>query len=106
MKEMNTTELVQWVNTFIRNNNVHGFYVSTPWKHKRLEILYQQNNECQVCKAKGLYSKADTVHHIKYLRKHPELALTDINLMALCYNCHFEIHHKNKPKLQLNEEKW
>ncbi|HCO73445.1 MAG TPA: HNH endonuclease [Clostridium sp.] len=80
--------------------------LSTPWKHKRLEILYQQNNECQVCKANGLYSKADTVHHIKYLRKHPELALTDSNLMALCDNCHFEIHHKNKPKLQLNEEKW
>jgi len=105
-KDMNNTELVQWVNTFIRNNNVHGFYVSTPWKHKRLKILNEYKNECQICKSKGLYTKADTVHHIKYLRKHPELALTDSNLMALCDDCHYDIHHRNEYKIQLNEERW
>ncbi len=32
------------------------------------------------------------VHHIKHLQDYPELALTDSNLMPLCFDCHKEMH--------------
>ncbi len=53
-----------------------------------------------------MYNKADTVHHIKHLRKYPTLALKDDNLVSLCSNCHYEIHHTIIYKEQLNEERW
>jgi 5-methylcytosine-specific restriction endonuclease McrA len=44
-----------------------------------------------------------TVHHKKYLRKFPELAMDYDNLELLCDECHYEEHHKRE---QLNEERW
>lgn len=104
--KINNEELVKWIISIIKNNNIHSFYISTSWKKKRLEILERDKNECQICKSKGLAEKADTVHHIKYLRRHPELALDDDNLMSVCDSCHWDIHHKVELKKQLNEEKW
>ncbi|MDU2670603.1 MAG: HNH endonuclease signature motif containing protein [Clostridium sp.] len=103
---MDTQQLVKLIKMFIKNNNVHGFYVSTMWKHKRRDILLRDNNECQMCKDKGGYSTANTVHHIKHLRSNPELALEDDNLISLCDSCHWDIHHIYEQKEQLNEEKW
>ncbi|WP_373419508.1 HNH endonuclease [Sporanaerobacter sp. PP17-6a] len=45
-----------------------------------------------------MYVPATTVHHIKTVREYPWLALTKANLMAICEECHYQIHHKNKPK--------
>lgn len=103
---MGTNELVQWINYLIQHNNIKAFYNSTLWEHIREEVLNEQHHECQLCKAKGLYSEAVTVHHIKYLRKHPELALTKSNLMAVCKDCHYNIHHRAETKPQLNIERW
>lgn len=103
---MNISELVQWINSLIKHNNIHAFYVNGIWLKVRDEVLNEQHHECQICKAKGIYSEAVTVHHIKYLRQHPELALTKSNLMAVCKDCHYNIHHKYKPKPQLNIERW
>lgn len=103
---MEVMELVQWINTLIQNDNIKAFYNSALWKHVREEVLGEQHHECQVCKSKGLYSEAVTVHHIKYLRKHPELAVTKGNLMSVCKDCHYDIHHKVQPKTKLNTEKW
>lgn len=104
---MTANELVIWIKELIEQDNVHSFYISKKiWKPKRKAILKRDNNECQVCKKKGLYRSADTVHHIKHLRKHPELALTDSNLISLCESCHYDIHHRIENKSQLNEEKW
>ncbi|WP_143316874.1 HNH endonuclease signature motif containing protein [Clostridium sp. HBUAS56017] len=107
---MDEIELIKWITKLIRDNNIHGFYVSTAWKHLRLEVLDEQNHECQMCKAKGEYSKATTVHHIKHVNKHPQLALTKSNLMAVCKECHNELHPEKrrnyKPKVLLNEERW
>lgn len=101
---LSDTELVLWINKLIKDDNLKVFYNSALWEHVREEVLIEQHYECQVCKEKGLYTPAVTVHHIKYLRLHPELALTKSNLKAVCDICHYEIHHQ--PKIQLNIERW
>lgn len=103
---MDTSELVQWINKLIQHHNIKAFYNSSMWLDIRADVLDEQHHECQRCKAKGLYSKAVTVHHIKYLRKHPELARTKSNLESICDECHFEEHHKHEAKPQLNIERW
>jgi len=92
---MTQTELVNWINALIKHNNIKAFYNSALWEHVRQEVLSEQHYECKRCKDKGKYSKAVTVHHKHYLRKHPELALTKSNLEAICGDCHFEEHHKH-----------
>lgn len=103
---MDTVELVQWINKLIQYNNIKAFYNSALWQHLRHEVLDEQHHECQICKGKGLYNKAETVHHIKYVRQHPELALTRVNLMSVCEECHYNIHHRAESKPQLNVERW
>jgi len=76
------------------------------WRVPRAEVLHDQHNECQLCKGNGLVETATTVHHIKHLRQHPELALTKSNLMAVCKECHYKIHHNLIVKQQLNVERW
>jgi 5-methylcytosine-specific restriction enzyme A len=103
---MEEIELVQWITMLYRHNKIVVFYKSAPWRHLRAEVLNEQHNECQMCKNNGLFEPATMVHHIKYVRQHPQLALTKSNLMALCDECHYQIHHTVKYKEQLNEEKW
>ncbi|MBV4424912.1 HNH endonuclease [Clostridium tyrobutyricum] len=110
---MDTIQLVQWINSLIKYHNIKAFYNSALWIHIRQEVLAEQHYECQVCKSKGAYSIAETVHHIQFLRKHPELALTKSNLLAVCKKCHNELHpekHKwmnmKKKDRFINEEKW
>lgn len=107
---MNEIELINWIIGLINNNNIHAFYVSGQWKKLREEVLKEANNECQICKSKGKVSIATTVHHIKHLKKNPELALTKSNLMPVCNECHNvlhpEKHFKYKKKILLNEERW
>lgn len=74
-------------------------------------MLEEQNNECQLCKSRGIYAEANTVHHIKHLKEYPWLALTKSNLMSVCRACHNELHpekqkYKFKRKEPINEEKW
>lgn len=76
------------------------------WRSLRAEVLVEQHNECQLCKANGLVEVAVTVHHMKYVRHHPELALTKDNLMCVCKECHYQIHHHLIVKKQLNIERW
>ena len=106
---MDTIELINWITKLIKENNINTFYVSRPWKKLRQEVINQSNKECQLCKAKGKVSTATTVHHIKHLKDHPELALTRSNLMAVCKECHNELHpekHSYKFKEVINEERW
>lgn len=90
--------------------NVYKFYKSGEWIRKRKEILKRDKNECQVCKAKGKVHKGECVHHIKHLRKQPRLALTNSNLITLCYTCHNQKHPEklnNKIKKHfINLERW
>lgn len=94
----------------IKQGNTTKFYKSADWLNKRDEILKRDNYECQKCKAKGKFHKAQCVHHKKHLRKSPELALTDSNLISLCNACHNEEHPeklcKSVKKGFMNKERW
>ena len=86
------------------------FYKTKTWQNKRDEILERDNYECQMCKDKGRYTSATTVHHIQHYKDCPELALTDSNLVSLCDACHNVVHpeklesvHKKK---EIHKEKW
>ena len=86
------------------------FYLCKDWKKKRKEVLRRDHYECQRCKRNHKVSKATTVHHIKHLKEHPELALDDDNLESLCGDCH-NLEHPEKLKdfcksKRWNDEKW
>lgn len=110
----------QKIQRLIAAGRVHEFYTSAPWLHVRAEALSLDRNECQKCKARGLYRRATLVHHVKHLRDRPDLALSlwDIHpdgirerqLISLCDDCHAEEHperlmHREK-KQPLTEERW
>ena len=106
-KLINQQDLIKWIAAM---QDVHQFYKSTVWKHKRKEILRRDNFECQMCKKAGKYSGAVVVHHIKHLKDCPALALTDSNLISLCADCHNIVHPEKqkrwKKRTLLNEERW
>jgi len=113
----NLEEVGRWVRSLIDSNNLHMFYTCSEWLHLRDEVLEEYKHECQHCKARGYYKKANTVHHVQYVRKHPELALSKTyiyngkeykQLIPLCHDCHERAHAyrvKNKKK-PLTEERW
>lgn len=69
-----------------------SFYKSSAWLRKRDMILKRDNYLCQDCKRYGKHTEATTVHHIKHYDEHPELALSDFNLVSLCAACHNKRH--------------
>lgn len=81
-------------------------------------MLEESKNECQVCKNRGYYTKANHVHHVQYVRRHPRYALSKTytfkgeerkNLMAVCHDCHEELHgyrKSEKKEKPLTEERW
>lgn len=99
-------------------NDIHKFYVWNRWKQVRHQVLKMDHNECQRCKEHHKYTPATTVHHVNYVKKHPEMAL-DIcyewhgvrkrNLISLCHDCHEAVHGYRKTQNQqelLTEERW
>ena len=101
-------------------NEIWKFYKLPEWQQLRAEVLAEQFNECQVCKSKGKYTPADTVHHIQFVRKHPETALDKtyiykgkeyVNLIAICKACHNQVHTEKLENMRhsaipINQEKW
>jgi len=93
-------------------------YESREWRRLRKAVLIEDKYECLHCKAKGKYVTANTVHHVNYLKLHPELALEKYykdddgvvkrNLISLCHNCHEHIHQwVQKEKVEpLTIERW
>lgn len=112
-----TKDEIAFVEKCISEENLHKFYVSGKWKTLRREVLAMDKFECQICKERGRYTKATTVHHVNYVKKHPDMAL-DIyyefkgnkrrNLISLCHDCHEEVHgyRKTETKKPLTEERW
>lgn len=113
----NQHEVGLWVQGLIDANRIHDFYVSSLWINLRLDVLQEYKGECQHCKDRGYYTKANTVHHVQYVRKHPSLALSKVyvfggkeirNLVPLCHACHEIVHGYRKKKIEkpLTEERW
>lgn len=112
-----TQEEIDFVTDCIRHNKVHDFYNCTKWKKLRKQVLEMDHNECQLCKQRKRYTKANTVHHVNYVQKHPDMAL-DVwyewhgmrkrNLISLCHDCHEEVHgyRIKEVKIPLTEERW
>lgn len=117
MNIINKDEVEAWVSKLIADDRLEEFYNSRWWRRTRKEVLIEYKYECQDCKAEGYYTKADTVHHEQYVRRHPRLALSKTymfqdkeykNLIPLCHN-HHELRHgyrQNKNAEPLTEERW
>lgn len=72
------------------------FYKSTAWQACRASYLKQARGLCEQCLKRGIYTAADTVHHITHITPQnindPSVTLNPANLMALCRDCHADIH--------------
>ncbi|MEY9975291.1 5-methylcytosine-specific restriction protein A [Lysinibacillus sp. RC79] len=90
INEARKQELIQHILT----GELMKFYKSNEWMQLRQEALKRDNYECQLCKAAGRYHKAENVHHLKEVKKHPHLSLTLNNLQCLCIKCHNEVHDR------------
>lgn len=114
---MNKIELKKWIIELLSQGKIDLFYKSKHWRKLRKEVLKEQKEECQECLKIGKITKANTVHHIQFVDKHPELALSKFytykgkqyrNLISVCSDCHNKLHpdkHSNKKKI-VNEERW
>lgn len=85
----------------ISKGNVSYFYTSRTWRNKRKEIIKRDNNECQICKQNGKVTVGTKeepliVHHIKELKKYPNLAMVDSNLTSVCNDCHESECHPDR----------
>lgn len=107
---------IAYVQKCIRED-IHRFYTWEKWKALRQQVLKLDKYECQICKQRGKYTKATTVHHVNYVKKHPELSLEiwyeyhgkkKRNLLSLCHDCHEEVHGYRRPegRKPLTEERW
>lgn len=117
MNASNQHEVGVWVQGLIKIN-ISQFYESKYWRRLRKIILADDKCECKHCKDKGIYTKANTVHHVNYLKLHPELALEKYyksddgvvkrNLISLCHNCHEAIHKwvQREKEEPLTIERW
>lgn len=94
------------------------FYARSVWKRTAEEVRRLDRYECQLCKAKGRYSRGYIVHHIKHLEDRPDLALSiydestgERQLITLCKACH-EAQHPDAlrtdtaPKPTVTVERW
>ena len=116
-KNMTKKELKKWIEELIREDKLYQFYKSKEWQQLKADVLAAAHNECVKCKAKGKISRATQVHHVQWVKRHPELALSRTytykgkiypNLLPLCHKCHDEEHERfgNEKKKQFNEERW
>lgn len=114
---MEQDKLKQWIETLIEEDKLYQFYKSKLWKEKKKKVLAEFHNECAWCREKGKITRAEEVHHVQFVRKHPELALNEFyeyhgqqyrNLVPLCHDCHDKAHGRMKYKKteQFNEERW
>lgn len=115
---MQQETLAKWIPDLIATDSISKFYEDKLWRRLRREVLRADKYECCICKTKGKYTKATVVHHVNYLKLHPELALEAYykdddgnikrNLISLCHADHEHIHEwlvKEKEEL-LTKERW
>ena len=119
---MTTEEIIK----AIRENKAYKIYKDKNYKKLRARVLKDLHNECQRCKANGKVTRAVLVHHVREVKKYPELAYKEFfidedgnekrNLLPLCKQCHEEVHgrygyrpnqiKKNQKKEPVTPERW
>lgn len=76
------------------------FYGSQEWKKCRENYKKMVGGLCEICKAKGMITPAEIVHHKTFLTTEnlsdPTIALSFDNLQAVCRVHHEEIHGSPK----------
>lgn len=94
------------------------WYNGAAWEHMRQAVLKMDRYECQRCKARGRYHKAEIVHHVKHLKDRPDLALSlydpdtgERQLVSVCKRCHEELHPESQRQYRVREapvtiERW
>ena len=106
MHELFLKRLLYWISI----GTPEKFYWTKEWRETRVLALRRDKNECQHCRKKGKYRRAECVHHIKEVKHVPRLALTLSNLISLCNQCHNIEHERVGPqnieKFIANEERW
>lgn len=107
----------------IAKGNTNHFYNSTDYDIWKEQVLERCNYECQFFAGKwddGIHKpykiepRAATIpHHIKSIKKRPDLALDPNNGVALCFEAHEIIEGragfgflKKEKKKPLTEERW
>lgn len=120
-----------FIEKLIQDGELWRFYKTKEWIDLREKVLKENHYECAQCKKHGRITRYDiksdgtktlisTVHHVQFVRKHPELALSRYyyyqgkrydNLIPVCKSCHNLLHpekRKSKPNQNkyTNNEKW
>jgi len=74
------------------------FYKSKAWQDVRSVVMDRSHGLCERCLERGEYKPADVVHHTTPLTEanmgDPEVSLNPDRLMALCHDCHTEVHQE------------
>ena len=85
---------------FVMQEYAKTFYKSKAWQSCRASYLKQARGLCEVCLKRGIYTPADTVHHITHITPKnigdPSITLSFSNLMAVCRDCHAAMHRGQK----------
>lgn len=104
----------------VENGREARFYWWHEWRSEtRPAVLAFDRYECQLCKARGRYSRAEIVHHVKHLRERPDLALSlydpetgERQLVSVCKACHEREHPEGlraaeaAPSAPVTPERW
>ena len=102
----------------MQEDRLYSFYKSKEWKAMKAEVMKEHHGECAMCREHGKITRAETVHHVQFVKKYPWLALSKEytykgikhkNLIPLCHDCHDKVHGRMKYKSKkkpLTEEKW
>ena len=89
----------------IQTGGARAFYGSYLWRAASAEARRRQRNECQDCRARGLYAPAEQVHHVRPLLRSPLLAIDQSNLVCLCEECHERRHGRGTDGAELPPER-
>lgn len=96
----NSIKRIKW-----NKNQSAEYYNSVGWKTLRNAYI-AQHPLCERCLLKGISRQAEQVHHVQeFLTGKTEeerwsLLLNPNNLMSLCKDCHYEIHHPSAHRAQ------
>lgn len=77
-----------------RNPKYVEFYQSRAWKQLRATKLAQAGYMCEECKAKGIITLAEDVHHKIPINNDWDRRFDIDNLKCLCVSCHNAIHNR------------